>query len=139
MCSLLLWGITTLWIPLITICYSTFILMFIHLTRFHFVTNFNGFILLESVMLFHAFLNLHVWLILIRALVSNLFDSDLQMLHWLTFWLSQEFLTCKDNSYLIHVWFVTICILSTNFSYTPIRHMHPFNQKQDIAASVCSY
>ena len=48
-------------------------------------------------MLLHAYLNLHVWLILIRVLVSNLLGINLLMLCWLTFWLLQKFIICRDK------------------------------------------
>ena len=99
-CLLLLGETITSWSPLITLCYSPFLRTFINLTRFHSVSIFNGFIMLVSVMLLHAFLNLHVWLIFIRVLVSNLLGRDLRMLRWLKFWILQEFLTCRDNSIL---------------------------------------
>ena len=53
--------------PLITNCYSQFLPKFIHLTIFHSVSIFNGFIPLVIVMILHVFINLYVWLILIRV------------------------------------------------------------------------
>ena len=119
---------TTSWIPLINICYSPFLRVFIHLKIFHSVSIFDGFIPFVVVILLHEFINLHVWLLLIHFLLSKLLGRDPQMLHWLKGWF-----------YLICVWCVTVWPLSTNFSLTPISHMHPFGQKQDIAASVHSY
>ena len=49
MCLLLQRGMTTPWIPLITLCYSPFLWMFIYLGTFHSVAIFNGLILLVSV------------------------------------------------------------------------------------------
>ena len=130
---------TTLWIPSITLCCSPSIQVFIHLEIFHSVSISSGFIPFVVVMLLHAFINLHVWLILIRVLVSNLLGRDIWVLRWLTFWLSQAFLTCKEFFYLIRVWYVTTWLMSKNVSHTPIYFMHTFSQKQDIDASVCSY
>ena len=97
---------------------------------------FNGFILSVSVMLLCAFLNLYLWLILIRVSVSILFGRDLQMLRWLMFWLLHVFLTCKDNFILIRVWCVTGWPLSTNVFHASICCMHMFGQKQYISESV---
>ena len=71
--------------------------MFINLTRFHSFSIFNSIILLVSVMILRAFLNLYVWLILIRVLVSKLLGWDLGILRWLTFPILKAFLPCKDN------------------------------------------
>ena len=61
-------GMTSSWILLITIFYSPFLRAFIYLTVFHAFSIFNGFILLVIVMLVHAFIKWHVWIILIRVL-----------------------------------------------------------------------
>ena len=71
-CLLFLGGTDTSQIPLITIFIVTLFGTFIHLTRFHYISIFNRFIPLVRVMLLNTFLNLHAWLILIHALVSNL-------------------------------------------------------------------
>ena len=99
-------GITASWSPLLNICYSSFLWTFIHVTRFQSVSIFNGFISLVIIILLHAFLNLHLWLILIRFLVSTLFVCALQMLRWLMFWILQAVLTCKDNFilFIFYVW-----------------------------------
>ena len=132
-------GMATSWSPLITLYLIPFSWKFIHLTIFHSVSFFNGFILSVSVMLFCAFLNFYLWLILIRVSVSILFGRYPQMLRWLIVWLLHVFLTCKDNFILIRVWCVTGWPLSTNVFHASICCMHMFGQKQYIAESVYSY
>ena len=73
-------GITTSLCPLITLFRIPFICTPIHLTGFYSVSIFNRFIQLVSVMLSHALINFHVWLILVHVLVSTLFVHDLWIL-----------------------------------------------------------
>ena len=83
--------------PLINVCCSTFIQTFINLTIFHPVLIFNRFILLASVMLSHAFLNLHLLLNLILILLFNLLGRDIRKLRWLMICTLKAFLAYKHK------------------------------------------
>ena len=131
-------GMNTSWIPLITLCYIPFYFGVYLFDDISLCLNFQRvfcwwslwyymYFLISCVINFNTFFRVYpVFAWPTNVILVNV--SDITSVSYF-----------QDNFILIRVWYVTGWPLSMNVFHTPMYCMYPFGQKQDISESVRTY